>query len=341
MSKANIKFSLLNTILNILKGYWPGFIAIGYLIGFLYYHASMPATSLRWQKSLRYKVGDSCTLLVEYPSEIPLEPPNKPGRPVTVRLWFTPTSLTPTETFTIPRVCSSTLTLSATTPLSYFVDLGPLGDGLVFTDKEGETVPASIPVQPALTKSAASPNTLYIRRGPSSDMEPITVSVQVRLVYSRRSNFFLDTRNPKQKPFIRPETEDQSLWRHLEETLFTPEPLQVIFPVIGGLFAIWRGYAESREWLRAERERAAERRQSQRARIDSLGEEFPEKAFRSYISLRKEFKDDLVLLEELRNAFKPSWAPYLRQQLSRYLYSGQLKNAEEFLEEFKWEWEQV
>jgi len=63
-----------------------------YLVGFFLYQALAPVQALLWQETASYTVGDSCRLLLEYPSRILLEPSTESGHPITARLWVISTA---------------------------------------------------------------------------------------------------------------------------------------------------------------------------------------------------------------------------------------------------------
>jgi len=150
-------------------------IVTAYLVGFFWYHTFVPVDALLWQETARYTAGDACELLVEYPAQVPLTSGDEAGYPITVRMFYT--SSVPAGTSPSAVSCDQDLKR-----VSYAVEFGPLGQGLEFTDEEGNSAPAVIPLSLALTESAATPAQINVRRAPSADLEPVPLEVRVEAV---------------------------------------------------------------------------------------------------------------------------------------------------------------
>jgi hypothetical protein len=223
------------------------------------------------------------------------------------------------------------------------VNLGPLGSGLEFTDENGASIPATALLTLASSESAAPPSRVYVRRAPVNDLEPVALSVRVRAVDAQGASTFLSTVSADEEPpVIRLESERASRWRHLLASLFTPGPLQWMFTAVAGIVGVWQVYKDFQQRQEERRERTLERRRVQRERIEAIRDaESPERAFRAYMSLRAEFREDDDMLAELGSVFQPAWLPYLRQQLGRYLRAGQFDEAIAWLKEFRGEWRQT
>ena len=307
-----------------------------YLVGFFLYHAFVPVDALLWQETARYTVGDSCELLVEYPAQVPLTSSDEAGYPLTVRMFYTadpPAGSSPSAITCAPDL----------KPASHAVELGPLGQGLEFTDGEGKTTRAVIPLTLALTESAAKPAQIYVRRAPSANLYPVSLEVRVEAVDGRGAGTFLETNLKSQPaPVIQPESERSSRWQHFLNTLFNPGPLQWMFTALAGLVGVWEVYRNLQRQQEERRDKEAERLKAQRERIDTLRDIAPsERAFRTYMSLKTELQANGDVLRELRNGFRPEWLHHLRQQLGRCLRARQFDEAQQQIEDLAWEWRQA
>ena len=215
-------------------------IALTYLSGFIYYNSCAAGTILRWQKMTKYKVGDRCTLLLEYPAEAPLEALYTPGRPLSVRFWLDTRPDQGMHDSTGPRVCSSALDPS----ISYvhIIDIGPVGNGLVFTDGKGSPAPPTLPVLPALTQSSARPDILYLRQAMSPSSEPVTLTVSLRLFDPYGKVMYLDPRIVGAAPVVEAETEGQAMWRHFLKVSFSLGPIQWVVTALIVALSGWRAF---------------------------------------------------------------------------------------------------
>lgn len=307
-----------------------------YLVGFFLYHTYAAVDALLWQASVRYSVGDACTLLMDYPAGARLDAADLPGRAVTLWLWSERASADSPS----PEACSADLASAGS--VSYFVNLGPLGSGLEFTDAEGNLTPARAPITLAPTESSATPTRLFLRRAPSADLQPVALDVWVQAVDATQSSVALPTlAQDGAVPLVRPEPEWASRWRQFLQVLFNPGPLQWMFTAVAGIVGVWEVYKDLQRRRAEEREQAAERRRKQRERIAALHDMSPaERAFWTYQSLRAEFKGDSEILDELRAAFRPEWLPYLRQQLGHQLCVGDWAEAQKVIRDSGWEWRQ-
>jgi len=311
-------------------------IVTAYLVGFFWYHTFVPVDALLWQETARYTAGDACELLVEYPAQVPLTSGDEAGYPITVRMFYT--SSVPAGTSPSAVSCDQDLKR-----VSYAVEFGPLGQGLEFTDEEGNSAPAVIPLSLALTESAATPVQISVRRAPSADLEPVLLEVRVEAVDEKGVRVFLDTSlKSEPAPVIQPESERSSRWQGFLEVLFTAGPLQWMFTAVAGLVGVWEVYKSLQRQREEKREKEAERLKIQRERIDTLRDITPsERAFRTYMSLKTEFQANSDVLRELRNAFRPEWLHHLRQQLGRCLRARQFDEARKQMEDLAWEWHQA
>ncbi len=311
-------------------------IVSAYLAGFFWYHAFVSVDALVWQEAARYTVGDSCELLVEYPAQVPLISREEAGYPITARLSYTPSLAAGTLPSAI--TCDSNLK-----PISYTVELGPLGQGLEFTDGEGAIAPAVVPLDLALTESAVTPAQIYVRRAPSANLDPVPLVVRVETTDAQGTGAFLSTDlKSSSAPVIQPESERASRWQHFFAVLFNAGPLQWMFTAVAGLVGVWEIYTKLQRQREEKREKATERLKVQRERIDTLRDMTPsDRAFRSYMSLWTEHRANADILRELRNVFRPEWLHHLRQQLGRCLRTRQLDEAQKQVDELAWEWRQA
>ena len=311
-------------------------LVIVYLLGFFWYHTFVPVDALMWQATARYAVGESCELLVEYPARVPLTSTLGAGYPLTARLWYAPGPTDAREPSTIS--CGQDLKAA-----SYMVELGPVGSGLEFTDAEGAPVPATIPVSLALTESAVVPAQIYVRRAPSANVYPVTLTVQVRAVDAKGDGVFLNVGlESEPSPVIQPEWEWASRWQHFLQVLFKAGPLQWVFTALAGLVAAWEIYLKLQQQREERREKASELLKVQRERIDALRDITPpDRAFRTYMSLWTEYAANPDALRDLRNVFRPEWLPQLRQQLGRCVRAKQFDEAEKQAGDLAWEWRQA
>ena len=221
-------------------------IAVGYLSGFIYYNSYAAGRTLRWQRISKYKVGDRCTLLLEYPAEAPLEALYTPGRPLSVRLWLDTWLDQEPYSSTDPRVCSSVLDSGA--PYIHVVDIGPVGHGIAFTDDRGEPVPPTLPILPALTQSAARPDILYLRQAMSASSDPVTLTVSLRLFDADGKITHLDPRIVSVAPVVEAETEGQAMWRHFLKASFSLGPIQWLVTALIVALGGWRSFKGIQGW---------------------------------------------------------------------------------------------
>jgi hypothetical protein len=307
-----------------------------YLVGFFWYHAFVPVDALVWQAAARYTVGESCELLIEYPTKVPLTSPEEAGYPLTIRMSHTPG---------VPANASAAVTGCApdVKAASYTVQLGPVGEGLEFTDAEGATIPATVPVTVGSTESAVTPARIYVRRASAASVGPVALVVRVEAVDGKGIGTFLSTSLKGQpEPVIQPESEGASRWKRLLEVLFNAGPLQWMFTAVAGLIGVWEIYTRLQRQQDEKREKATERVKVQRERIDALRDITPsDRAFRTYMSLWTEYKANPDALRDLRNAFQPEWLHHLRQQLGRCVRARQFDEAERQIDDLAWEWHQA
>ena len=311
-------------------------IVSAYLVGFFCYHALVPVDALVWQETARYTVGDSCELLVEYPARLPLTSREEAGYPITVRMSYS--AAPPAGALPSTVSCDS-----SPQPVSYRVELGPLGQGLEFTDAQGATTPAVVPLDLALTESAVTPAQIYVRHAPLTTLDPVPLVVRVGAADALGASTFLDTSLKGQAaPVIRPDSERASRWQYLLKVLFNAGPLQWMFTAVAGLVGVWEIYTKLQRQREEKREKAVERLKLQRERIDALRDLMPsDRAFRSYMSLWTEHRANADVLRELRNAFRPEWLHQLRQQLGRCLKARQFDEAQKQIDDLAWEWRQA
>ena len=311
-------------------------IVSAYLVGFFWYHAFVSIDNLMWQEAARYTVGDSCELLVEYPARVPLTSREEVGYPITARLFYT--ASLPANALPLAITCDSTLR-----PISYTAEFGPLGQGLEFTDEEGATAPAAVPLALALTESAVTPAQIYVRRAPSANLEPVPLIVRVEARGAQGTVAFLDIGlKGAPAPVIQPESERASRWQRFFAVLFNAGPLQWMFTAVAGLVGVWEIYTKLQRQREEKREKAAERLKVQRERIETLRDMTPsDRAFRSYMSLWTEHRANAEVLRDLRSAFRPEWLHHLRRQLGRCLRARQLDEAQKQVDDLAWEWRQA
>ena len=311
-------------------------VVTAYLVGFFWYHAFVPVDAMMWQKTARYAVGKSCELLVEYPAQVPLVPPEEAGYPITARMYYSDSLPAGTPSSAIG--CDPSVTA-----ISYTLELGPLGQGLEFTNGEGAIAPAVVPLKLALTESAVTPAQIFVRRAPSADAGSVLLEVRVKALSARAVATFPKVRlKERYVPAIQPTSERESRWQNLAKVLFTAGPLQWMFTAVAGLVGVWEVYKNLQRQREERREKAAEWLKAQRERIDALRDMTPsDRAFRTYMTLWTEHRADPDMLREVRNAFRPEWVPHLRQQLGQCLRARQFDEAEEQLDDLSWEWHQA
>lgn len=312
-------------------------VLLAYLAGFLCYQAWSPGDAIAWQRSARYRVGDRCWLLVEYPERVRHDLATV--QPITLRLWTGPDSSPPVSDPLLP--CSSTLALAA--PITYVVQLGPTGGGLEFTDAAGQLGPASVSAGLALSESEAQPVRLFVRQAPMARAGPSPLHVAVQALDAAGSRASIDAAVEGQSPpTIDLESAGELRLRHVLKVLFATGPLQWLFTALGGLLGVWEAYRALQQKREERREKAVQRQSAVRDRIAALNKaESAAGAFQTYLTLRSELSGDADLLEVLRGAFQPEWLPYLRLQIGRMLRAEQLDGARAAAASMAWEWRQA
>jgi hypothetical protein len=162
--------------LNWLGEHYAKLLLIYFAISVLYQGISVLPENLWWGSLSRYQEVDGYCLGIRYPKTIPLVPPGKPGRPLTVWMWQTdqtvscdasgaalvPTSSTPPVSPVTPTLFSST-TITST----FRVLLGVPGD-VILTDEAGHEMSPALEIRPAQWPSEALRETLYVRSKPDS-----------------------------------------------------------------------------------------------------------------------------------------------------------------------------
>jgi len=265
-------------------------------------------------------------------------------------MWYTGTS-----EYNENITCSSALTL--TSPVSHSVEVGPLGQGLDFTDQDGQVVPPSVSIVPGPTEGSARPAVLYVRRAPADDeIAPVSITFAVYVADATQKRVQLSSEPAPSQATVSPEARGAAFWRHFFDTAFDPGPLQTIFSAWGAVFLLIKAFEEARN-RRIEAERQAEERKEKekealrqlRQKISALQDEpSVDKAFRAYLSLKEELSEPKDLLGEhlanirleLKSAFRAEWFPALRRDVARYL----ARDAQEASRRFKAnreEWEKA
>ena len=330
--------NILNRILNWgEKNLWLLLIGIGmaYLVGLAIYHSVVPVDSSLWQQTARYRVADYCHLLVEYPARLRLNFDKQVGLPVTMRIWVAP----PSEAGGAPA-CEAESSLDAAS--SYYVSLGPLGAGIDFVNADGEPALASVPVDVAFAEGAAAPARIYVTRAPEANLEPVALDVWVWVVSAQEMHALVPTVLEGNAPVIELESERSSRRRRLLGILFDPGPLQLTVIAAGMILGVRRGYKNLQVRRQDRRARLLERRTVLRQQVDFLRNSPPtEPAFRTYVALHAEFRDEPDSLEEVQSAFNRDWLPYLRRELGRLLRARQFDAVHTWLTDMQWEWQQA
>lgn len=135
--------------------------------------------------------------------------------------------------------------------------------------------------------------------------------------------------------------EPASNGRALPAALFAPGPLPWTLVIGCTVLALATGAAGLWQQRHENRARATERRLLQHELVEALHEAAsPERAFHGYAFLQAEFQDDPAMQAELRRTFRPDWLPHLRRQLGRHLRVRQFAEAQAFLAEMEWEWQE-
>ena len=204
-----IKWRAVRTWISEHFGLFLVIVVSAYLVGFFWYHTFVPVDALMWRETARYSVGDSCELMIEYPGQVPLASLEEPGYLITARMYYT-------GSLADGALLSHIACVSDSRPISYTVELGPLGQGLEFTDEEGATIAAAIPLALALTESAVTPAKIYLRRAPSADIDSVRLSVRVETVDKSGASAFLDAVHRSGRvPSIHLQSRGESRWEHL------------------------------------------------------------------------------------------------------------------------------
>lgn len=297
-----------------------------YIVPFLLYHTLTPVRELHWQRSARYHVGDSCTLLLEYPYEVPLESPDQAGRRIVARLWISDSS----------AMMPCVQTIASTEKITYSVEFAPLGDGLIFTDVDGEPRPASLSLYAAVTEGSAVPAKIYVRRAPAASQSSIVMTVHVWAYVGTDSPIPVPTElQPRDAPLpqVQPESTLCSDFRHFTELIFTVGPIQGLVAILTALFALWNLYTQ----LQDRQLEVRDRRSKQRDRIAAVGALPLEQAWTRYRALSKEFEEP-GLRNELLDVFRREFLPQMRQATGKLLrpqgYSDAHKNLRQMAEEW-------
>ena len=227
--------------------FWSGIaiiVALVYLSGFLYYSAVAAEFVPDVQKRTMYKVGDLCTLVLEYPGAVPLERLRTPGRPFTVRFWVD-THLGPLPPDDKARqVCVSGLDPQmAYVPV---IDVGSLGEELELTDANGNRVPPLFALLPAASDRTAVPTTYYLRQKVGSSGSLVALSIGVRLVDRNQNVILIEPQLVGPRPVIEREGSGEARWRHFLEACFSVGLIQWIIAAMVTIVGGWRILAGSR-----------------------------------------------------------------------------------------------
>jgi len=292
-----------------------------YVFGFFYNQYKIPDRILLGHQVVTYSVADNCELLVESPQSVPIESPDIPGRPVNV--WFylgtkdISSATTPTN-----RYCSHVITVTA--PITYSIMFGPIGEGIEFTDQNGELVPAVLSFVPAHNGSIADPQTLYIRRTSNAEL-PVYIELQVQVFYTDLQGRFipLSTEPFSSPPRVYPELPRDSRFRHLREVVFqVGGPIQWLVTVVVGLLGLPKIYYD---WQEKQHLRIAKEEEIQQQRIDRHKAELesikrqiteasvPESGFHRYINLHDKYQNPEIV--ENSGKTRQIWHRLLRQDV--------------------------
>ncbi|MFN2224733.1 MAG: hypothetical protein ACK2UY_00465 [Anaerolineae bacterium] len=123
--------------------------------------------------------------------------------------------------------------------------------------------------------------------------------------------------------------------------IFLPGPLPWTLVIVGTVLGLSAGAAGLWQQRRESRAADTERHFWQHELIESLHQAASsERAFSGYTFLLAEFHGDPAMQAELRRTFRPDWLPHLRRQLGRHLRAWQFAEAEAFLAEMEWEWQE-
>ncbi len=285
-------------------------LALGLYFGSLSYQAEEPAREARYLAWATPQLSDnsgSLILAIAYPRIIPLEAPDKPGRPLSVYLWppvlpvtstLTATAipgkaaaapvLTGTVSASTPTPITTTQTLTPTQATSYTVAFLPYDDGLLFTDEEGVPVAPRVVVRPG--RSPDKPAVLYVRRAPM-DIVPASVPITVQ-VYGPDGK-------PRKLPFslkVRLEDTYNAWWRHFWNLVLGPTtPLLALAAALIGFGWQW--------WQEGQKRKQAQLDEIRQVKI-LVGQEELAKAGQKLVEVTSRYGREPGLRGELEEARK-------------------------------------
>jgi hypothetical protein len=328
-------------------------LSLVYVVGFFYYQATIPNRLLLKHRTITYTVAEKCEILIEYPTRVPIEAPDKPGLPINVWFYFTD-DITTTYANT-PTYCSSAI--SNTSPITYSIGFGPIGEGVEFTNREGTLVPAVLFAFPSHSETTAEPLTLYIRRSSTAKLNNVKLKLQV-LYIADEQTFPLKVEPSITDATISPELPTTSRLRHLWEALFQSNgPVQWLMTVLVGFLGLLRFYHEwqqsqqerlSREQERKDREE--KRYHDQLANIERQIKEASslESRFQRYIHLKDEYRyvsktkdssnSTSRVSRVLYRYFDTRWLPCMKKDLVRCLNSEDMHVTDDRLTILEREW---